>query len=85
MWKLLGKTLISKPLPIDAPGELGKRRSIGRGRALGERALDQPFEKQRAHLQIVPRVRAVERFVAKGEVRHDVAFDRRFEQRPLEP
>src|SRR3954464_13761569 len=35
--------------------------------------------------KIVSRVRAVERLIAEREVGDDVAFDRRFEQRPLEP
>ena len=36
-------------------------------------------------LEIVPRIRAVERFVAQREVGDDVAFDGGFEQRPLKP
>src|SRR4029453_1023757 len=36
-------------------------------------------------LEIVTRMRAVERFVAEREVGDDVAFDRDLEQRPLEP
>ena len=35
--------------------------------------------------QIVPRIGAVERLVAEREVGDDVALDRRFQQRPLEP
>ena len=33
----------------------------------------------------MPGIRAVERFVAEREVRDDVALDRGFQQRPLEP
>src|SRR5450759_5615202 len=33
----------------------------------------------------MPRIRAVERFVAEREVGHDVALDRDFQERPLEP
>ena len=35
--------------------------------------------------QVVPRVGTVERLVAQREVGDDVALDRRFQQRPLEP
>src|SRR5258708_21165250 len=35
--------------------------------------------------EIVPRIRAVERFVAEREVGDDIAFDRSLPQRPLEP
>ena len=33
----------------------------------------------------MPRIGAVERFVAEREIRDDVALDHGFEQRPLEP
>src|ERR1700758_1485392 len=36
-------------------------------------------------LEVVPRIRAVERLVAEREVGHDVAFYGRLQQRPLKP
>ena len=36
-------------------------------------------------LEIMPGVRTVEGFVAERKIRDDVALDRRFQQRPLEP
>src|SRR5262245_43642396 len=35
--------------------------------------------------EVMPRIGAVERFVAEREVSDDVAFDHHFEERPLEP
>src|SRR5215469_7098161 len=42
-------------------------------------------ESRRHMLEVLSRIGAVERFVAEGEVGDDVAFDRRLQQRPLEP
>src|SRR5215472_15010467 len=36
-------------------------------------------------LEIVPRIGAVERFVAQRKISNDVVLDRRLEQRPLKP
>lgn len=36
-------------------------------------------------LEIVARIRAVERFITQREIRHDIVFDSGFQQRPLEP
>src|SRR6516162_2445059 len=36
-------------------------------------------------LEILSRIGAVEGLIAEGEIRHDVAFDRCLQQRPLEP
>src|SRR4029079_1712879 len=36
-------------------------------------------------LQVVPRVRTVERLVTERKVGDDISLDRRFQQRPLEP
>ena len=56
-------------------------------RRLGEGGVDQALEEELAHerLKVVSGIGAVERFVAEREVGDDVALDRGFEQRPLEP
>src|ERR1019366_7768862 len=64
-------------------GEFG----IGRG-SLRERGFQQTFEQSFSHgirLEIMARVRAVERLVAEGEISDDVPLDRCLEQGPLEP
>ena len=52
----------------------------GRRTRLSNRVL-----RMRCLLEIVPRIGAVERFVAERKVGDDVAFDRSFKQRPLKP
>ena len=61
---------------------------VGRGRRLGEggwsRLLNRSL-RMRNPSEVVARVGAVEGFVAQREIGDDVAFDRRLQQRPLEP
>ena len=71
---------------LERAPELGERRIGHRRRADRHRPGEKRSEAAAcAWLQVVPRIRAVERFVAEREVGDDVAFDRGFEQRPLEP
>ncbi len=66
-----------------------QQRLIGRRRRLrqrpSEQALEEKFAHDRALLEVVPRIGAVEGFVEQREIGDDVALDHRFEQRPLEP
>src|SRR5258708_8162778 len=73
------------PRVADGCCEFGHRGIVEGRRRLGEWSAEQAFEKQLAHLDVLARVRTVERFVAEREIRDDIVFDRRLEQRPLKP
>src|SRR5262249_50681470 len=74
---------------LDRRRQLTERLAVGPRSAFGQGRLQKALEQQLAHArllsEVVPRVGAIEGFVAEREVRDDVAFDRRLEQRPLEP
>ena len=71
--------------PVEPEAKLGEL--IERGLRPGfAQCRPEHVQKQKlAHLEIVPRIRAVERLVAQREVGDDVAFDDCLEERPLEP
>src|SRR5215207_5417582 len=68
--------------------KLSERSLVGLRRRLGKRAMGEAFKERSAHrraLEIVSGIGAIERFITKWEVGHDVALDRGLQQRPLEP
>src|SRR5580704_11899984 len=69
---------------VHGRGQRGKLRIRGTGRAFRQRR-PETLQEGLAHLEVAPRVGAIERFVAKREIGHDVALDCGFEKRPLEP
>jgi hypothetical protein len=65
---MLFSAWISSSQPLHEPASTSRIES----ERLGKRSLHQAFKQQRAHLKIVPRVRAVERLIAEREVGDDV-------------